>query len=69
MKEIAELYIPDDRRYAPTHEWVKLEGDLMRVGIGASFLPEWNRPSARLSVRQARARRSCGRPERVVLQL
>ena len=33
MKEIAELHIPDDRRYAPTHEWVKLEGDLMRVGI------------------------------------
>jgi glycine cleavage system H protein len=33
MKEIAELHIPDDRRYAPTHEWVKLEGDRMRVGI------------------------------------
>ena len=33
MKEIAELHIPDDRRYAPTHEWAKLVGELVRVGI------------------------------------
>ena len=26
---------PDDRRYAETHEWAKLEGDLVRVGISA----------------------------------
>jgi glycine cleavage system H protein len=24
---------PDDRRYTKEHEWVKLEGDLARVGI------------------------------------
>ncbi len=25
--------IPDDRRYTKTHEWAKMEGDLVRVGI------------------------------------
>jgi glycine cleavage system H protein len=25
--------IPDDRRYAETHEWAKLEGTLLRVGL------------------------------------
>lgn len=24
---------PDDRKYAPTHEWVKIEGDTALVGI------------------------------------
>jgi glycine cleavage system H protein len=33
MKEIDELHLPDDRRYAQTHEWAKLDGDLVRVGI------------------------------------
>lgn len=32
MKEISELIIPDVR-YAPDHEWARLEGDRVRVGI------------------------------------
>ncbi|PRY97989.1 glycine cleavage system H protein [Jezberella montanilacus] len=27
------MNIPNDRRYASTHEWIKAEGDLMLVGI------------------------------------
>ena len=33
MKEIDELNIPDDLRYAEDHEWVRPEGDKVRVGI------------------------------------
>ncbi|MGB6068316.1 MAG: glycine cleavage system protein GcvH [Desulfomonilaceae bacterium] len=33
MKEIEEFKLPDDVRYAQTHEWVKAEGDIVRVGI------------------------------------
>lgn len=33
MKEIDELTLPDDLRYAETHEWARLEGDIVRVGI------------------------------------
>ena len=33
MKEINELILPDDMRYAQDHEWVKTEGDGVRVGI------------------------------------
>ena len=33
MKAIRELTVPDDRRYAPDHEWARPEGDLVRVGI------------------------------------
>jgi glycine cleavage system H protein len=33
MKEISELQLPDDLRYAESHEWAKPEGDNMRVGI------------------------------------
>ena len=33
MKEINELNFPDDIRYAPTHEWARLEGDTVKVGI------------------------------------
>lgn len=25
--------VPEDLRYTPSHEWVRLEGDLVRVGI------------------------------------
>lgn len=28
-----EISYPSDRKYSPTHEWVKLEGDLALVGI------------------------------------
>ena len=27
------MSIPNDRKYAPTHEWIKAEGDVMVVGI------------------------------------
>lgn len=27
------LNVPSDRLYTPTHEWVKIEGDLVTVGI------------------------------------
>ncbi len=33
MKEIAELNLPEDLRYAETHEWVRLESDKVRIGI------------------------------------
>lgn len=33
MKEINEVSLPDDLRYAETHEWARLEGDIVRVGI------------------------------------
>lgn len=33
MKEIKELYLPDDVRYTETHEWVKIEDDTVRIGI------------------------------------
>lgn len=33
MKEIAEVNLPEDLRYAETHEWARLEGDKVRVGI------------------------------------
>ena len=27
------MQVPDDRKYAETHEWAKVDGDLVRVGI------------------------------------
>ena len=33
MKEISELSFPDDIRYAASHEWARLEGDTIKVGI------------------------------------
>jgi len=33
MKEFDELIIPDDVRYAPDHEWARLEGETVRIGI------------------------------------
>ena len=33
MKEIAELFFPEDLRYAEDHEWVKKNGGNMRIGI------------------------------------
>lgn len=33
MKDISELQFPDDFFYAKDHEWVKPEGDKIRVGI------------------------------------
>ncbi len=33
MKEIAELNLPDDLRYAKDHEWARLEGDKVVIGI------------------------------------
>ncbi len=33
MKEISELHLPDDIRYTDDHEWVRLEGDKVRVGL------------------------------------
>ncbi len=33
MKEIQELELPADLRYAPDHEWAKLEGDTVKVGL------------------------------------
>jgi len=33
MKEISELHLPEDVRYAPDHEWARLEGDKVRVGL------------------------------------
>ena len=33
MKEITDLTIPDDIRYAESHEWAKIEGDRVKAGI------------------------------------
>ena len=33
MKEISELNLPDDVRYAEDHEWARPEGDNVRIGI------------------------------------
>ena len=33
MKELFELNLPNDVRYAESHEWAKLEGDKVKVGI------------------------------------
>ncbi|MBN2179836.1 MAG: glycine cleavage system protein GcvH [Deltaproteobacteria bacterium] len=33
MKEIGELVIPGDARYAEDHEWARLEGEDVRIGI------------------------------------
>ena len=33
MKEISELHLPDDVRYAEDHEWAGSEGENIRVGI------------------------------------
>lgn len=33
MKSINELNIPDDIRYAEDHEWARLEGEVIRVGL------------------------------------
>ena len=33
MKEIAELILPDDLRYAEDHEWAKVEGDKVKIGL------------------------------------
>jgi len=33
MKEINELNLPDDLRYAKDHEWVRFESDKVKIGI------------------------------------
>ena len=33
MKELNELNFPDDVRYAKSHEWARIEGDKITVGI------------------------------------
>lgn len=33
MKELSELHLPEDTRYAESHEWAKLEGDTVKIGI------------------------------------
>ena len=33
MKEISELNLPEDVRYTKDHEWAKLDGDTIKVGI------------------------------------
>jgi len=33
MKEINELIMPDDLRYANDHEWVRVKGEKVKVGL------------------------------------
>ncbi len=33
MKSIDELHLPEDYRYAEDHEWARIEGDTVRVGL------------------------------------
>ena len=30
---MSETQIPRDLKYAPTHEWIRLEGDILTIGI------------------------------------
>ncbi len=33
MKSIDELHLPEDYRFAEDHEWAKVEGDKVRIGL------------------------------------
>ena len=33
MKELSELSFPDDFHYSESHEWVKADGDKVKIGI------------------------------------
>ncbi len=33
MKEILELYLPEDYFYTKNHEWIAQEGDIVKTGI------------------------------------
>jgi glycine cleavage system H protein len=33
MKEIHEIVLPEDLRYSESHEWVKVDGNKVRIGI------------------------------------
>lgn len=33
MKEISELNLPEDVRYTKDHEWAKVSGDTVKIGI------------------------------------
>lgn len=33
MKKIEEIHLPEELRYSADHEWVRLEGELARVGL------------------------------------
>ena len=33
MKELNELDLPEDLSYSPSHEWTKVDGDNLKVGI------------------------------------
>ncbi len=33
MKKVEEIHLPEELRYSPDHEWVRPEGDLVRVGL------------------------------------
>jgi glycine cleavage system H protein len=33
MKKIEDIQLPDELRYSPDHEWVRMESDSARVGI------------------------------------
>ncbi|MEA2013868.1 MAG: glycine cleavage system protein GcvH [Thermodesulfobacteriota bacterium] len=33
MKEIEELFIPDNLHYTETHEWIRKDGDIAAIGI------------------------------------
>jgi len=33
MKELEELHLPDDIRYTDEHEWARITGDTVRIGV------------------------------------
>ncbi len=33
MKDISDLNLPDDLKYSKDHEWAKLDGDIVTIGI------------------------------------
>ncbi len=33
MKEIQDLILPDDMKYAESHEWIKKNNDIVKIGI------------------------------------
>jgi len=33
MKQIQEIQLPEELHYSPDHEWLRMENDLVRIGI------------------------------------
>jgi glycine cleavage system H protein len=61
MKEINELILPDDLRYAEDHEWVRSEKANVRIGIDdyaqdqLGDIVTWNCPQSGTRLRKVKS--------------